>query len=51
MFNLLKKWGEVEIPLTAVVIIVAITVMAVYQPQKEVYYIPIDPNSQKLHGV
>ena len=50
MFDRLKQWGEIEVPLTAVVIIVALTVIVLSQPQKEVFYlntIGLDPNSQK----
>lgn len=46
MFDRLKRWGEVEVPLTAVVIIVAITVIAVYHPQKEIHYVVLNEISQ-----
>jgi len=51
MFERLKRLGDIEIPLSAVIIIVAITVIAVYQPQKEVHYVILGQTSQQLHSL
>lgn len=51
MFERLKRFGDIEIPLSAVIIIVAITIVAVYQPQKEVHYVILGQNSQQLHSL
>lgn len=46
MFDKLKRWGEIEVPLTAVVIIVAIAVVALNHPQKEIHYVVLNEISQ-----
>jgi hypothetical protein len=51
IFNKLKTLGDMEVPLTIVVIVVAITVVMVYQPQKEVHYVLIGHNSQQIHSI
>lgn len=51
IFDRLKSLGDVEVPMTFVVIAVAITVIIAYQPQKEVHYVFLDLKSQKIHGV
>lgn len=55
IFERLKALGDVEVPLSAVVVAVAITVVLIYQPKKEVTFIwPVTMKqikSQKLHGV
>lgn len=51
MFERLKQLGDIEIPLSAVVVIVAITIIAAYQPQKEVHYVILGQNSQQIHGL
>jgi len=51
IFDKLKALGDVEIPLTLVVVVVAITVVMVYQPQKEVHYVFMEQNSQKIHSI
>lgn len=51
IFDKLKAMGDVEVPLTVVVILVAVVVVMAYQPQKEVHYVVFDPKSQQIHGV
>ena len=51
IFKKLKDLGDVEIPLTLVVVVVAITIVMVYQPQKEVHYIFVGHQSQKIHSI
>ena len=55
MFEKLKSLGEIEIPLSAVAVIVAITVIAMHQPKQENTYIwPVSMEqlkSQQIHGV
>jgi hypothetical protein len=51
IFKKLKALGDMEIPLSIVVIVVAITVIAVYQPQREVHYVLIGHNSQQIHSI
>jgi hypothetical protein len=51
IFKKLKSLGDVEIPLTLVVVVVAITVIMVYQPQKEVHYVFVGHQSQKIHSL
>jgi len=51
IFERLKVLGDVEIPLTLVVVVVAITVIMVYQPQKEVHYVLVDSKSQQIHSI
>jgi hypothetical protein len=47
----LKAISEAEIPLSAVVVIIAVTIIAVYQPQKEVHYVILGQNSQQIHSL
>lgn len=51
IYERLKHWGNIEIPLSTVAVIVAITVIALYQPQKEIHYVVVGQTSQKIHGV
>lgn len=55
IFERLKSLGEIEIPLSAVVVIIAITVIALHQPKQENTYIwPVSMEqikSQQIHGV
>jgi hypothetical protein len=51
IFQKLKSLGDVEIPLSIVVVVVAITVVMVYQPQKEVHYVFVGHQSQKIHSL
>ena len=51
IYERLKRWGDIEIPLSAVAVIVAITIITLYQPQKEVYYIPVNGISQQKQGL
>lgn len=51
MLERLKRLGDIEVPLSAVVIIVAITIIAVSQPQKEVHYVILGQSSQQLHSL
>lgn len=51
IFKRLKSLGDVEIPLTLVVVVVAITVIMVYQPQKEVHYVFVGHQSQQIHSL
>jgi hypothetical protein len=51
MFERLKQLGDIEIPLSAVIVIIAITVIAVSQPQKEVHYVILGQNSQQIQGL
>jgi hypothetical protein len=55
IFDKLKNLGDVEIPLSLVVVVVAITVVMVYQPKKEVTFVwPVSMEqikSQKIHSI
>lgn len=51
MFERLKRWGNIEVPLTAVIVVVAITVIVLTQPQKEIHYVIMNEVSQKLQGL
>jgi len=51
IFKKLKALGDVEIPLTLVVVVVAITVIMVYQPQKEVHFVLVELKSHKKHSI
>lgn len=51
IFNKLKAIGDTEVPLTVVVILVAVVVVMAYQPQKEVHYVVFDPKSQQIHSI
>jgi hypothetical protein len=51
VFKRLKQLGDIEVPLSAVVVIIAVTIIAVYQPQKEVHYVILGQNSQQIHGL
>jgi len=51
IFDKLKSMGDIEIPLTVVVMLIAITVVMAYQPEKEVHYVVFDPKSQKIHSI
>ena len=51
IFEKLKTMGDTEVPLTVVVILVAVVVVMTYQPQKEVHYVVFDPKSQQIHSI
>jgi hypothetical protein len=52
IFDKLKNLGDVEIPLSLVVVVVAITVVMVYQPKKEVTFVwPISMEQIKSHQI
>ena len=51
IINKLKVMGDIEVPLSVVVILVAVAVILAQQPVKEVYYLPVDPSSQKIHSI
>lgn len=55
IFERLASLGDVQVPLSAVVVAVAITIIVVYQPKKEVTFVwPITMDqikSQEIHGV
>ena len=51
IFAKLKALGDIEIPLTLVVVVVAITVIMVHQPQKEVRYVLVNCKSQQIQGL
>lgn len=51
LINKLKNLGEIEVPLSVVIMVVAVTVILASTPQKEVHYLVLDPNSQKLHSL
>lgn len=47
----LKTLGEIEVPLSVVIMVVAVTVVLAGTPQKEVHYVVLDANSQKIHSL
>jgi hypothetical protein len=52
IFDKLKNLGDVEIPLSLVVVVVAITVVMVYQPKKEVTFVwPVSMEQIKSHQI
>ncbi len=51
LLDRLKALGDIEVPLSVVVMVVAITVLSVSKPQKVVHYVLIDSKSQKIHSI
>lgn len=51
IFDRLKALGDIEVPLSVVVMVVAIAILSASQPQKEVHFVIFDPKSHKIQGV